>query len=233
MRGEEYERYSQLLPRKSDSLVLSSDECRLCSDAELKFVGTNIIWGNGPCPAKIMIIGKDSAGESREEPLWKGSRLTGVPLTNKKSGAKLRILLKKAGIDPFLVFITNTVKCNVGYDDRKLTYSALAPICITHLRAEISIVRPRVIIALGVDAARRVAQLWRNPALFCFPDRDCTETLADHGRLPFRGMLSEVTGDTRADAVVHVFGAKHPSYVEGQREKIYIKNLETMSNVAG
>lgn len=105
MKNTEYAMYDHLFPREEDSLALEKGtEGYLCKDFGFNFIGENIVWGNGKQDAKIMVIGMDSAGASNEEERWRGSRNTKIPLTNKKTGAKLRILLDKAGINPFSVF---------------------------------------------------------------------------------------------------------------------------------
>ena len=111
MKKKEYDIYNHLFPSTEQSLALEIAN----SPCKPKFACKELIWGNGNVDARLMIIGKDSAGADEKEQLWKGSRLTQIPLTNKKTGAKMRILLKKADIDPYSVFITNVVKCNVGY----------------------------------------------------------------------------------------------------------------------
>lgn len=160
MRNYEYERYDDLFPDIRKSLPLEID-CYLCNQC-YNFIGQDIIWGNGPRGARIMVVGKDSAGRDSNERLWKGSRCTGIPLTNKKSGAKIRILLKNAGIDPHEVFFTNTVKCNTGYDKHndkyKLKYKDLVPCCIKYLLEEIRQISPDVIICLGKEVYDRVEE---------------------------------------------------------------------------
>jgi DNA polymerase len=220
----DYEEYSQLFPDKANSLRLV-EHCTLCSQRGHSFVGTDLIWGNGPVPADLMVVAKDSAGGSPLESLWRGSRCTGIPLTNKKSGAKLRILLWKAEIDPRTVFMTNTVKCNTGYDKCGLRYRTLARICSQHLREEIDRVRPRVIIALGVDAATQVTDLWDKPEPCDSPYLDGREMITLGGRLPFRIPTPRTTDRTNGFTGILVFGMKHPSYVEGPRETIYTENL--------
>jgi len=149
MKKDEYEQFDNLFPDKNNSLSF----CLLCKQ-KYNFIGENIIWGNGPKDARIMIIGKDSAGGNPDERLWKGSRYTGIPLTNKKSGAKLRILLYKAGVNPHEIFFTNMVKCNNGYDKLGLSYKDLVQNCIQHLKREIEIIKPRIIICLGRDVEK-------------------------------------------------------------------------------
>jgi len=229
MRNDEYALYNHLFPHSKESLVLS-DGCRLCYEQGLNFTGRDIIWGNGASRANIMIVGKDSAGSQPAEPIWKASRCTGIPLTNKKSGAKLRILLHKAGVDPFSVFMTNTVKCNVGYDERSLPYANLVVACIKHLKQEISIIQPKIIIALGNDSARRLQQLWGQRKALPITGFDSTETLKPSEYPPFSCGLGTVTGDHSENAVIEVFNLKHPSYVEGAREQAYISNLRAIAS---
>lgn len=154
MKSDEYEGYDNLFPDIHNSLSFGN-ACSLCKQC-YNFIGQDIIWGNGPRNASIMVVGEDSAGGKPNERLWKGSRCTGIPLTNKKSGAKIRILLKKAGIDPHEVFFTNAVKCNTGNDKYKLEYKDLVPCCIKHLLKEIRKIKPDVIICLGKDAHKVV-----------------------------------------------------------------------------
>jgi uracil-DNA glycosylase family 4 len=157
MKNVEYVRYDNLFPDRNNSLSFGS-LCYLCSQ-KYNFIGENIIWGNGPEDARIMIIGKDSAGGNPAERLWKGSRYTGIPLTNKKSGAKLRILLYKAGVNPHKIFFTNMVKCNTGYDKLGLSYEDLVQICIQHLIREIKLIKPQIIVCLGRKIERKVHKL--------------------------------------------------------------------------
>jgi len=237
MRNEEYTLYDHLFPRPCDSLALS-DGCTLCQEQGLPFVGREIIWGNGARGARVMVVGqgsarrkRDAAGGKAGEPLWQGSRCTGIPLTNKKTGAKLRIMLHKAGIDPLSVFITNTVKCNVGTDEFGLSYAKLVRACIRHLRQEITIVRPRVLIVLGEPAARQVRRLWERHRTLTLTGLDSTE-IPKHFP-PFSGALSEVTGEHADDASIEVFALKHPSYIEGPREESFVANLRAIGSRLG
>jgi len=227
MQQQEYALYDHLFPRRRDSLVLS-DGCSLCSEQGLGFLGRDIIWGNGSRTSKMMLVGKDSAGAQMKEPLWRGSKCTGIPLTNRKSGAKLRILLQKANIDPFSVFMTNTVKCNVGCDELGLTYWKLVPVCIQHLMREIAIINPQIIIALGVDTAKQVWQLLRDHKTFSLTGLDETEMLRDYP--PYRSAIHKGTDQSAQEDIFEVFSMKHPSYVEGGREQAYVANLKTIES---
>jgi len=217
MKNPEYEKADQLFPDLKRSMKFEVP-CELCR--ELGFGGTDVIWGNGPHDADIMVVGMDSAGEAPQERLWRASRITLIPLTNKKTGAKMRILLERAGLDPHQVFITNVVKCNVGYDmEPGYTFRKLAQQCRTHLKREIRNVRPGVVLTLGGEAKREV-------------NRMVTESGEAPGGLDLRG--SELLGEPfggwfELGGEQHratVFNLKHPSYVEGAtREGDYTHNL--------
>lgn len=224
MRQEEYALYDYLFPRRSDSLVLTGG-CTLCCEQGLGFIGREVVWGNGSRTSKLMLVGKDSAGARPKETRWRGSKCTGIPLTNKKTGAKLRIFLQKANVDPFSVFITNTVKCNVGYECG-LAYAKLVPVCIQHLRQEIYIVRPKILIALGADAAKHIYQLLRDHKTFSITGLD--EAVLLRGYPPYRSTISEGANQSDQDSAIEVFSMLHPSFVEGRREQAYVTNLEVI-----
>ena len=119
MRKTEYDLYDYLFPDIKNSLSFG-ESCSLCHK-DYNFIGQEIIWGNGVHDSKIMVIGKDSTDGNNKEILWKGSKYTKIPLTNKKSGARIRIMIHKAGINPHEVFFTNTFKCNTGQDEYNLS----------------------------------------------------------------------------------------------------------------
>ena len=124
MKNSEYDQFDHLFPKRVDSLILAKEAgCSLCKEKGFNFEGENIVWGNGKHDAEIMVIGMDSAGAKPKETLWRGSRCTLMPLTNKKTGAKFRIFLLKSEINPLLTYITNVVKCNVGRDQFGLEFN--------------------------------------------------------------------------------------------------------------
>ena len=221
MRSEEYELHAHLFPRPGDSLALCA-KCTLCQQAGLGFVATEIVWGNGPKNARLMVIGNASADGKECEPLWKGSKYTLMPLTNKDTGAKLRILLYRAGVDPFSVFITNTVKCNVGYDKDHPSYAKKVSECLQHLREEIATLRPQVVVPLGEVVAERARGMLKYRRPLRVDGLEPTEMLSKY--LPFVGSLTE-TGQSEME----VFPLKHPCRVKGKAERRYQHNLEVIA----
>lgn len=160
MQISKYNQDDSLYPNAKDSLQFNCD-CIYCLK-DHGFVGNKIVWGNGKQDADLMIVGMDSGGEDENERLWRGSKITLMPLTNIKTGLRFRRFLNTAGIKPSLVYITNSVKCNVGYDklknlfskwkdSKKKIYKELRQKCIIYLEEEIKIVKPKTIITLGED----------------------------------------------------------------------------------
>ena len=219
MKNEEYNAYNDLFPSVEQSFAFETP-CLVCRQNGYAFTGKDCIWGNGNVDANIMIIGKDSAGADTKEPVWKGSRVTLMPLTNKKTGAKMRILLHKADIDPFSVVITNTVKCNIGYDDFNVSYTQLVKSCSRYLTQEIRRIHPKMIITLGADAQKSLNSLCTARHALAIINIASNELLANAP--PFLGTFA-------SGVTAEIWNFKHPSYVEGEtRECHYVNNLKTI-----
>jgi len=217
MNKAEYAKYSRLFPSKNASFSLTKI-CYLCHEAGYNYTSTDIVWGNGNLKAGLMIVGQDSAGLDKKASLWRGSRSTLIPLSNKKTGAKFRIMLHKAGIDPFSVYITNTVKCNIGIDKWKLSYNQVCKPCIQHLKSEIEIVKPKIIVTLGSKVKDKIDRMLSITKRLRIKTIEITE---------FIGEVPPFIGEDEQKNQYEIFNLKHPSYVEGiKRESNYIKNLK-------
>lgn len=118
-----------------------------------------IVHGWGSVPAKIMFVG--------EAPGMKGADRTGVPFTGDRSGRRLQSLLIRLGFslaaspsDPAPplrdCFLTNAVRCNPPRN--RTPTSAEIAACAPHLMAEIAIVRPLLIVAVGSVATTVLAR---------------------------------------------------------------------------
>ncbi len=125
-------------------------ECTVCSEMHHVHV---LGPANGPLGAGLMFIG--------EAPGRLGAARTGVPFSGDQSGLRFQRLLQAAGLRREDVFITNAVLCNPlrGGRNRPPRAGEIA-CCAAWLRAQIDLVRPRLIVTLGVaalDATRAVA----------------------------------------------------------------------------
>ena len=109
--------------------------CGLCNG-----VNTICLWGEGPTPCDVMVIGRDPGKEEDKE---------GRPFVG-RSGKLLKELLQAAGLKREDVFISNICKCQPP-GNRPHTSEERAA-CRVYLDQEIAAVQPKVIIALGGDA---------------------------------------------------------------------------------
>ena len=113
-------------------------KCRLCEKR------TNIVVSDGDPHADIMFIGE---GPGREEDE------SGVPFVG-AAGRLFNELLEEAGLSREKCYICNVVKCRPPQNRDPLPDEADA--CLPYLRAQVALVRPKVIVCLGRIAARYV-----------------------------------------------------------------------------
>ena len=232
MKDLEYEYFDHLFPTRSDSLSLTKEtECSLCMEKgkgeEFNFIGKDIVWGNGKHDAEVMVIGRDSAGANPAERLWKASKCTFMPLTNKNTGAKFRIFLCKAKINPFSVFITNAVKCNNGYDkyekatryEKKKLFKSYSNVCKILLEKEIQLLKAKLkaIIILGDD----IKELLNVKPIQEFSEYNWERSQLISGSLPFMGEFP-----SGFQAII--FCLYHPSRID---EGKYLTNLKIIANL--
>ena len=151
------------LNSKTDSLqarALSNKikKCVLCED--LVKTRTQPVTGYGDFKADVFIIG--------EAPGRLGADMTGVPFTKDRSGVFLQKMLCGLGLNkstpestaPELckVYITNIVKCNPRSTDG--TNRPPRPVeisnCMNYLQGELDIVKPKLVVPLGLFASKFV-----------------------------------------------------------------------------
>jgi len=89
------------------------------------------------------------------------------------------------------------------------------------------VVRPKILIVLGGEAAPRVWRLWNSRRLLPPAGLDPSETLDQFPA--FAGALGKATREHEEGPTVEVFALKHPSYVEGAREAAYVANLRAIA----
>jgi uracil-DNA glycosylase family 4 len=98
---------------------------------------TNAVPGEGPANAKIMICGQ-APGRTEDE--------TGRPFVG-RAGRLLNELLETIGLERETIFITSPIKCFPPSNRPPRSDELKA--CIPYLEKQISIIRPKTIIALG------------------------------------------------------------------------------------
>lgn len=128
------------------SLRSAAADCQAC---DLWKRGTQTVFGEGRRRAKVMFIGEQPGNEED---------LTGKPFVG-PAGKLFDNALKEAGIDRSLTYVTNVVK-HFKWEPRgkrrihKKPNAGEIAACRPWLQAEIAVVKPDVIVALGATAAQ-------------------------------------------------------------------------------
>ena len=132
--------------------------CNNCKNCELHEKRTNVVFGVGNRSAEVLFVG-EGPGESED--------LKGEPFVG-RAGLLLDDMLKIIGLDRNKnIYIANIVKCRPpGNRDPQNTEREA---CIGWLRAQYSLIRPKIVICLGRIAAMELI------------DRDFKIT-RDHGK---------------------------------------------------
>ena len=124
------------------------ETCRRC---DLWEKATQVVVGEGPRRAPLMLVGEQPGDEEDR---------MGRPFVG-PAGRLLRLLLGEAGIDPAAAFVTNAVK-HFSFELRGKRRMHKTPVqrqidaCNVWLRKEIERIQPKVIVTLGTTALRAV-----------------------------------------------------------------------------
>ena len=137
-----------LIPEKLTlpSLKTAAADCKAC---DLWKKGTQTVFGDGPRKATILFVGEQPGNEED---------LTGKPFVG-PAGRLLDEALAEAGIDRKQTYVTNVVK-HFKWEPRgkrrihKKPNAQEIKACHPWLEAEIALIKPRVIVALGATAAQ-------------------------------------------------------------------------------
>ncbi len=125
-------------PAKEASLAAIRAECMECGLCELCERRSSVVWGEGSLDADVMFIGEGPGrDEDREARPFVG-----------RSGRLLTDIIEKGMKTPRgEVYITNVVKCRPpgNRDPRPEEVEA----CSRYLRAQIEVIAPKVIVAVG------------------------------------------------------------------------------------
>ncbi len=127
-------------------LRAAASDCRAC---DLWKRGTQTVFGEGSAGSQVMFVGEQPG--DRED-------LVGKPFVG-PAGGILDKALQEAGIDRHQVYVTNAVK-HFKWEPRgkrrihKKPNALEIAACRPWLDAEIELVRPRIVVALGATAAQ-------------------------------------------------------------------------------
>jgi DNA polymerase len=132
--------------KRARLVALDDKEVRGCTKCRLCETRTNTVFGEGDPDAKIFFIG-EGPGENED--------LTGRPFVG-RAGEMLNKWIAAMGLNREQVFIANIVKCRppgnrVPAPDEVAT-------CTPYLQRQLEIIRPKVIVTLGLPSARYMLQ---------------------------------------------------------------------------
>ena len=131
------------------SLKAFRDAAADCKGCELWKRGTQTVFGEGPRRAQVLFVGEQPGNEED---------LSGKPFVG-PAGRLLDDALTEAGIDRTQIYLTNVVK-HFKWEPRgkrrihKKPNAGEIAACRPWLEAEISLIKPKVIVCLGATAAQ-------------------------------------------------------------------------------
>ena len=136
------------LPKKL-TLPALHDAASGCRGCDLYKNATQTVFGDGPINARVIFVGEQPGDQEDKQ---------GEPFVG-PAGGMLDRTLDKVGIDRSLVYVTNAVK-HFKFEQRgkrrihsKPSARQIAA-CKPWLKAEVEVLRPDVIVALGATAAQ-------------------------------------------------------------------------------
>ena len=124
-----------------DELSLQCQSCRKCVLSEHR---THVVFGDGNPNAEIMMIG-EGPGEQED--------LSGIPFVG-RAGQLLDDMLSIIDLDRSKYYIANIVKCRPPANRDPLNVEQDA--CLDYLRAQVRLIRPKIIVCLGRIAAMKL-----------------------------------------------------------------------------
>lgn len=138
-----------ILPRDEKIRVLAKldrEQVSICTKCRLSQTRKHTVFGEGDVDAQLMFIG-EGPGETED--------LTGRPFVG-RAGHKLDEMIAAMGLRREQVYIANIVKC------RPPENRAPAPdeteSCTPYLVKQIEVIRPKVIVTLGLPASKYMLQ---------------------------------------------------------------------------
>jgi uracil-DNA glycosylase family protein len=147
--NEEYARPAQ--PPDTSSLVVMREAAAHCTACHLYKRATQTVFGEGPKRAAMMLVG-EQPGDYED--------VAGKPFVG-PAGKIMDRALEEAGIDRSQVYVTNAVK-HFKWEPRgkrrihQKPNSREIAACRPWLEAELRLVRPRLVVAMGATAAQAI-----------------------------------------------------------------------------
>jgi len=141
-----------LFSNKPDLSTLSYEEVKAiaekCTKCELAKGRTNVVFGNGPVPCDLMLIGEAPGADEDAQ---------GLPFVG-RAGQLLTKILESVNIKrPDDIYIANSVKCRPPNNRAPLGPEQDA--CRPYLQAQIRLVKPKIILLAGAPAVKTILNI--------------------------------------------------------------------------
>lgn len=133
-------------PPQSKAALLENEKnaCEGCQGCPLGRTRTNLVFGTGNPDARLMFVG-EAPGEREDA--------TGIPFVG-AAGQLFDRYLYAVGIPREDVYIANILKCRPPHNRDPLPEEE--DVCIRHLRKQVKIIAPKLIVCLGRISAMRL-----------------------------------------------------------------------------
>jgi uracil-DNA glycosylase family 4 len=122
-------------------ILCGIDDVLICPRCDLALSRSNVVIGDGPADAKVVLIG-EAPGKNEDK---QGKPFVGA------AGKILNNLLEKGSVDRSTVYITNVVKCRPPGNRPPKAYEAEA--CSVYLKKQLEEIAPEIVVLLGKTAA--------------------------------------------------------------------------------
>ncbi len=155
------------LPQFNPELQKFYEEIHNCTKCSLSDTRINFVFGLGNSDADIMFVG-EAPGKDEDE--------QGIPFVG-RAGKLLNKMLLAIGLTRDEIFIANILKCRPPNNRDPLPQEVIQ--CEPHLKRQIEIISPKVIVALG-RIAGQVLLKRKNETL-----RNLRQTVHKYDELPF------------------------------------------------
>ena len=139
----------KLFEKPEDLCTLTYEELRAnalkCTKCRLSKTRTKVVFGHGPVPCDLMLIG-EGPGEKED--------LAGLPFVG-RAGQLLTQILASINIDREKdIYIGNIVKCRPP--ENRTPQSDETEACYPYLEAQIKLIKPKIILLAGAPATKVV-----------------------------------------------------------------------------
>ncbi|OGC23903.1 hypothetical protein A2291_06335 [candidate division WOR-1 bacterium RIFOXYB2_FULL_42_35] len=134
-----------LLSLSYDKVKAIAEKCQKCSLCKTRH---KVVFGHGPVPCDIMLIGEAPGADEDEQ---------GLPFVG-RAGKLLTLILESVDIKrPTDIYIANTLKCRPPNNRAPQADEQAA--CWPYLEAQLHFIKPKILLLAGTPSVKRVLQI--------------------------------------------------------------------------